>query len=98
MTGTCPRQARLRSQELDPHGIRGGTHAELHRVERVGFGYEYIGFGKQAGFGWLSDDLSTNGTIGDPTGATPEFGKQLFEANARNCAAALAEIAWFTPS
>ena len=60
--------------------------------------YEYVGFGKQVSFGWLSDDFGTNGTIGDPTGATPELGKRLFEAGVGKCAAAFAEIARFSPS
>jgi creatinine amidohydrolase len=59
--------------------------------------YEHIGFGKRVGFGWLSDDFGTNGTIGDPTGATAELGKRSFETGVRNCAAALREIARFTP-
>ena len=59
--------------------------------------YEHIGFGKQVSFGWLSDDFGTNGTIGDPTGANAELGKQSFEASVHRCAAALREIARFTP-
>jgi creatinine amidohydrolase len=59
--------------------------------------YEHIGFGKAVSFGWLSDDFDTNGTIGDPTGATAELGKQSFEASVRRCAAALREIARFNP-
>ncbi|TVT62882.1 creatininase family protein [Amycolatopsis rhizosphaerae] len=57
--------------------------------------YEYIGFGKQVSFGWLSDDFGTDGTIGDPTGANAELGKQLFEAGVEKCAAALREVARF---
>jgi creatinine amidohydrolase len=60
--------------------------------------YQYIGFGKPVSFGWLSDDFGTNGTIGDPTGATAELGKQLFEAGVQKCAAALGEVARFTPN
>jgi creatinine amidohydrolase len=60
--------------------------------------YEYIGFGKPVSFGWLSDDFGTDGTIGDPTGATAELGKQLFEAGVHKCAAALREVARFAPA
>lgn len=60
--------------------------------------YEYIGFGKPVSFGWLSDDFGTDGTIGDPTGATAELGQQLFEAGVQKCAAALREVARFAPA
>lgn len=60
--------------------------------------YEHIGFGKKVSFGWLSDDFGTNGTIGDPTGATSERGRRLFDANVSHCAAALEEVARFEPS
>ena len=60
--------------------------------------YEYIGFGKPVSFGWLSDDFGTDGTIGDPTGANAELGKRLFEAGVARCAAALREVAHFTPA
>jgi creatinine amidohydrolase len=59
--------------------------------------FDHVGFGKQVSFGWLSDDFGTNGTIGDPTGATAELGKQAFEGSVRRSAAALREIARFTP-
>jgi creatinine amidohydrolase len=59
--------------------------------------FDHVGFGKRVSFGWLSDDFGTNGTIGDPTGATAELGKHRFEAGVHNCAAALREIARFNP-
>jgi hypothetical protein len=31
-------------------------------------------------FGWTSDDFGPDGHIGDPTGATAEHGKAVFEA------------------
>jgi len=43
---------------------------------------EYITFGKKASkteFSWLTADLSKSGIIGDPTQATADKGKKLFE-------------------
>ena len=57
--------------------------------------YEHIGFKKRVTFGWLSNDFSTNGTLGDPTGATAEYGAELFEAAVSDSVAAFAEIARF---
>ncbi|WP_440709992.1 creatininase family protein [Herbiconiux sp. YIM B11900] len=52
---------------------------------------------KPVTIGWLSDDFGTDGTIGDPTGATAERGKELFDATVRQFATALEEIVRFTP-
>jgi creatinine amidohydrolase len=60
-------------------------------------GFERVGFGKPVSFGWLSDDFGTDGTLGDPTGATAEHGKQKYEAMIATAAASLAEIARFDP-
>ncbi|MGP3968080.1 creatininase family protein [Streptomyces sp. 6N223] len=59
--------------------------------------YDHVGFGKPVPFGWTSDDLSGNGVIGDPTGATPELGAQLIDAAITRTAAALRECARFDP-
>jgi creatinine amidohydrolase len=56
-----------------------------------------VGFGKPVSFGWLSDDFGTDGTLGDPTGATAERGKQRYEAMVAAAAESLAEIAAFDP-
>jgi creatinine amidohydrolase len=42
--------------------------------------FEHIGFGKTVSFGWLTDDFGPDGHIGDPTGATAEHGKTVFDA------------------
>lgn len=55
----------------------------------------YVRFGGRVGFGWLSNDFGPDGHIGDPTLATAERGKELFEANVHAFAEALAEIAAF---
>src|SRR3954467_5312321 len=39
----------------------------------------YVRFGGPVGFGWLSSDFGPSGVIGDPTAATAERGKTLFE-------------------
>lgn len=56
---------------------------------------EHVRFGGAVTFGWLSDDFGTNGTIGDPTGATAARGAELFDAAVDAFAAALHEIATF---
>ncbi len=52
-------------------------------------------FGGDVSFGWLSNDFGPSGHIGDPTGATAERGKLLFEAAVRSFGEALAEVARF---
>ena len=55
----------------------------------------YVRFGGAVSFGWLSNDFGDDGHIGDPTGATAELGKELFDGAVDACCAALAEIAAF---
>lgn len=57
----------------------------------------YVGFGKPVRFGWLSDDFSESGVIGDPTGATADEGKLLFEETVSTVVAAIAEVETFDP-
>lgn len=59
--------------------------------------YELIGFGKPVSFGWLSDDFGPDGHIGDPTGASAEHGKALFDAAVGRLAAVIAEAHRFAP-
>ncbi len=56
----------------------------------------YVRFGGKVGFGWLSDDFGPDGHIGDPTGASAELGKALFEAAVARVGEQLAEVARFT--
>ncbi|GAA2249248.1 creatininase family protein [Herbiconiux moechotypicola] len=58
--------------------------------------FEHIGFKKRVTFGWLSNDFGTNGTLGDPTGATAAYGEQLFDAAVVEAVAAFEEIARFS--
>ncbi len=59
--------------------------------------FERVRFGGPVSFGWLSDDFGTDGSLGDPTGATAEYGKQKYEAMITTAAQSLAEIARFDP-
>ena len=56
---------------------------------------EHVRFGGDVSFGWLSNDFGPSGHIGDPTGATAERGKLLFEAAVRSFGDALIEVATF---
>jgi len=92
-------------------GIHGGTDETsmmLHlRPERVDMtvatrnvpewmaGNRHVRFGGRVGFGWLSNDFGADGHIGDPTAATAERGKELFEGSVRAFGEALAEVAAF---
>jgi creatinine amidohydrolase len=42
-------------------------------------GFEHVGFGKEVSFGWTSQDVMASGVIGDPTLASAEAGKEMFE-------------------
>ena len=56
----------------------------------------YVRFGGQVSFGWLSNDFGPSGHIGDPTGATAERGKAMFEAAVAAVGASLVEVRAFT--
>ncbi|WP_375426083.1 creatininase family protein [uncultured Friedmanniella sp.] len=69
--------------------------AERHVPEHLA-GLEYIGInGKPVSFGWLSNDFGPTGVIGDPTQASAEAGRVIFEASVAGTVAALHEIAAF---
>ncbi|MEE9414771.1 MAG: creatininase family protein [Acidimicrobiales bacterium] len=55
----------------------------------------HVKFGGSASFGWLSNDFSAEGHIGDPTNANAEEGQQLFNAAVRLLGEQMAEIATF---
>jgi creatinine amidohydrolase len=55
----------------------------------------YVRFGGRVSFGWLSNDFHPDGIIGDPTTATAERGKELFDGSVGAFCAALREIAAF---
>jgi creatinine amidohydrolase len=54
-----------------------------------------VRFGGTVPFGWLSSDFGPAGVIGDPTTATPDRGKALFEAMVISVGEALSEIGRF---
>jgi creatinine amidohydrolase len=58
-------------------------------------GNRHVRFGGPVAFGWLSNDFGPGGYIGDPTAATAERGKLLFEGAVRSFADALDEVAAF---
>jgi creatinine amidohydrolase len=55
----------------------------------------HVRFGGSVPFGWLSDDFGPDGYIGDPTLASPERGKELFEAAVALLGEQMAEIKGF---
>lgn len=55
----------------------------------------HVRFGGAVTFGWLANDFGPGGHIGDPTAATPELGKQLFEAAVSRLGEQMAEIKRF---
>jgi creatinine amidohydrolase len=91
------------------HGGHGETSLMLHlrpdlvrmdlaerRVPEGLRDYRLIGFGKPVSFGWTSDDFGPDGHIGDPTGATAEHGKVVFDAAVAQLAEVVAEAHRFT--
>lgn len=55
----------------------------------------HVRFGGSVAFGWLSNDFGDHGHIGDPTQATPELGRQLFDGAVRAFVEVLGEVATF---
>ena len=58
-------------------------------------GNEWVRFGGPVQFGWTSRDFGPHGHIGDPTGATVELGRRLFDEVVGAMAGQLREIAGF---
>ncbi|MEE2769147.1 MAG: creatininase family protein [Actinomycetota bacterium] len=55
----------------------------------------WVRFGGAVQFGWTSRDFGPDGLIGDPTGASSELGKELFEHSVVALADQLREISRF---
>ena len=55
----------------------------------------WVRFGGAVQFGWTSRDFGSDGHIGDPTGANPELGKELFDHSVVALADQLREISRF---
>jgi creatinine amidohydrolase len=56
---------------------------------------EHVRFGGTVQFGWLSNDFGPDGHIGDPTAASADAGKIMFEDAVRVVCDQLREIATF---
>jgi len=92
-------------------GVHGGTdetslmlHLAPHLVDmtlaerRVPEGLadnRQVRFGGRVSFGWLSNDFFPDGYIGDPTAASADRGKLLFEGAVQNVCDGLREVAIF---
>lgn len=92
-------------------GVHGGTdetsmmlHLAPHlvdmskaerRVPEAMADNRYVRFGGRVSFGWMSNDFFPDGYIGDPTPATAELGRTLFDGSVQAFCEALAEIASF---
>lgn len=92
-------------------GVHGGTdetsimlHLAPHlvdmskaerRVPEAIASNQYVKFGGRVSFGWMSNDFFPDGYIGDPTPATAELGRTLFEGAVRGFCEALREISEF---
>ncbi|NQY58270.1 MAG: creatininase family protein [Ilumatobacteraceae bacterium] len=56
---------------------------------------QHVRFGGSVQFGWLSNDFGPSGVIGDPTGATAEYGAELFAHSVSTIIDQLREILAF---
>ncbi len=56
---------------------------------------KYVRFGGRVSFGWMSNDFFPDGYIGDPTSATAERGKELFDGSVQAFGEALREVSTF---
>ncbi len=88
------------------HGGHGETSMMLHlrpdlvdlpsagrRIPESLIGNEHVAFGGPISFGWVSNDWDEEGYIGDPTGATAEIGKEMFDGAVAGLGEAMAEVA-----
>ena len=78
---------------LAPHLV--DMSAAQRRVPELLAENEHLRFGGRVSFGWLSNDFYSDGYIGDPTPATAELGRTLFDGAVRGFCDALREIAVF---
>lgn len=78
---------------LAPH-LCDMTTAE-RRIPQGMIGNRYVKFGGRVSFGWMSNDFFDDGYIGDPTVATAQRGRELFEGSVTAFGEALREISTF---
>ena len=109
--GVPPDQGGRSAEGEHGMGVHGGTdetsvmlHLAPHlvdmsqaqrRIPQGLIGNTYVKFGGRVSFGWLSNDFFDDGYIGDPTAATAEYGKELFEGSVSAFCDALREIRTF---
>ena len=109
--GVPPDQGGTSPAEELGMGVHGGTYetslmlhlaphlVDMSRAERrvpeAIAGNQYVRFGGRVSFGWMSNDFFPDGYIGDPTTATAELGKRLFEGAVHGFGEALREISVF---
>jgi creatinine amidohydrolase len=109
--GVPPDQGGTSPAEELGMGVHGGTdetsimlHLAPHlvdmskaerRVPEAIASNTYVRFGGRVSFGWLSNDFFPDGYIGDPTPATAELGKELFDGSVQGFCEALREISTF---
>ena len=55
----------------------------------------HVRFGGSVAFGWLSNDFGDHGHIGDPTRASAELGRQLFDGAVSTFVEVLSEVSTF---
>ena len=88
------------------HGGHGETSMMLHlrpdlvdmsvvqrRIPESLIGNQHVRFGGAVSFGWLSNDWGDEGFIGDPTRASAEVGREMFDAAVTDLGKAMAEVA-----
>ena len=83
------------AHEYESSGSYAGVTVATRNVPAWLAGNQHVRFGGRVSFGWLSNDFGADGHIGDPTAATAERGKELFEGAVRGLGDALAEVAAF---
>jgi creatinine amidohydrolase len=59
-------------------------------------GFDHVGFGREVSFGWSSNDVMPSGVIGDPTLASAEAGKEMFERCVGHLGQVFEEISRFS--
>ncbi|MEM9132463.1 MAG: creatininase family protein [Actinomycetota bacterium] len=107
--GVPPDQGGPTREDEEGMGVHGGhseTSMMLHlrpdlvdmsvvhrKIPESLIGNQHVRFGGPISFGWLSNDWGDEGFIGDPTTASAEFGKELFDASVTTLAKAMAEVA-----
>lgn len=87
------------------HGGHGETSIMLHlrpdlvdlpsagpRIPQSLVGNQHVTFGGAVSFGWVSNDWNEDGYIGDPTKASAEIGKAMFDSAVDNLGKAMAEV------